>query len=47
VVAAVLVYRLLTTLPTIVLGLLAAATLRRHLPSEPVPDVPAAPTLGP
>lgn len=34
VVAAVLVYRFLTIVPTLVLGLLAAATWRRHQPSE-------------
>ena len=33
VVAAVLVYRFLTMVPTLVLGLLAAATLRRHRPA--------------
>ena len=32
VVAAVLVYRFLTLVPTLVLGLLAAATWRRHRP---------------
>ena len=45
VVAAVLVYRFLTMIPTIVLGLVAAATFRRHLPSEPVPGTPAEPTV--
>ena len=34
VVAAVLVYRFLTMVPTLVLGLLAAATWRRHQPRE-------------
>jgi putative heme transporter len=34
VVATVLVYRFLTIVPTLVLGLLAAATWRRHQPSE-------------
>ena len=33
-VAAVLVYRFLTIVPTLVLGVLAAATWRRHRPSE-------------
>ena len=33
VVAAVLVYRFLTVVPTLVLGLLAAATWRRHPPA--------------
>ena len=36
VVAAVLVYRFLTMVPSIVLGLVAAATWRRHRPPEPV-----------
>jgi uncharacterized protein (TIRG00374 family) len=35
VVAAVLVYRFLTIVPTLVLGLLAAATWRRHQPRNP------------
>jgi uncharacterized protein (TIRG00374 family) len=35
VVAAVLVYRFLTMVPTILLGLFAATTLRRHAPAEP------------
>ncbi len=35
VVAAVLVYRFLTIVPTLVLGMLAAATWRRHQPREP------------
>jgi uncharacterized protein (TIRG00374 family) len=34
VVAAVLVYRFLTMVPTLVLGLVAAATWRRHQPGE-------------
>ena len=34
VVAAVLVYRFLTMVPTLVLGLAAAATWRRHQPSQ-------------
>jgi uncharacterized protein (TIRG00374 family) len=55
VVAAVLVYRFLTMVPTIALGLVASATWRRHRP-EPVPPVHpvgtirnagADPTLGP
>jgi uncharacterized protein (TIRG00374 family) len=35
VVAAVLVYRFLTMVPTLLLGLVAASTLRRHAPAEP------------
>jgi len=35
VVAAVLVFRFLTMVPTLVLGLIAASTLRRHSPPEP------------
>jgi putative heme transporter len=37
VVAAVLVYRFLTIVPTLVLGLIAAATWRRHHPREAAP----------
>ena len=34
VVAAVLVFRFLTMVPTLVLGLIAASTLRRHAPAS-------------
>ena len=34
VVAAVLVYRFLTMVPTLLLGLFAASTLRRHAPTD-------------
>lgn len=57
VVAAVLVYRFLTMAPTLVLGLVAAATWRRHRPppAEPVdvhpvrtmPASPSEPRVGP
>jgi uncharacterized protein (TIRG00374 family) len=40
VVAAVLVYRFLTIVPTIALGLVAATTLRRHSPASPVDEAP-------
>ena len=40
VVAAVLLYRFLTLVPTLVLGLIAGATWRRHRPSTP-PGEPA------
>ncbi len=56
VVAAVLVYRFLTMAPTLVLGLVAAATWRRHQPppAEPVavhpvrtmPGAPSEPRVG-
>ncbi|HSL65105.1 MAG TPA: lysylphosphatidylglycerol synthase transmembrane domain-containing protein [Gaiellaceae bacterium] len=46
VVAAVLVYRFLTIVPTIVYGLIAAGTWRRHKPpAEPVPPHPVG-TVG-
>ncbi|HSC90240.1 MAG TPA: lysylphosphatidylglycerol synthase transmembrane domain-containing protein [Gaiellaceae bacterium] len=46
VVAAVLVYRFLTIVPTLVYGLVAAGTWRRHRPpAEPVP-VPPVGTMG-
>ena len=35
VVAAVLIYRFLTIVPTLLLGLLAGATWRRHNPTRP------------
>ena len=51
VVAAVLVYRFLTMVPTLVLGLVAAGTWRRHKPPpvepvelHPVGTMPASPT---
>ena len=40
VVAAVLVYRFLTMVPTLVYGLIAAATWRRHLPAAPADATP-------
>ena len=43
VVAAVLVYRFLTMVPTLVLGLVAAFTFRRHRPPD-VAGVAGAPT---
>jgi len=47
VVAAVLVYRFLTTVPTLILGLAAAFTFRRHgSPAEPVPSGAFSPTRG-
>lgn len=48
VVAAVLVYRALTVLPTLALGLVAGATWRYHNPGRlEVESAPAAPTPGP
>ena len=48
VVAAVLVYRFLTVVPTLMLGLLAAATWRHHNPGRlEAETAPAAPSPGP
>jgi uncharacterized protein (TIRG00374 family) len=47
VVAAVLVYRFLTMVPTLLLGLFAAGTLRRHMPPAARADVGADATGAP
>jgi uncharacterized protein (TIRG00374 family) len=47
VVAAVLVYRALTILPTLVIGLLLGVTYKRYRPEQAPEEVPAAPPLAP